>query len=142
MDMNLVNKLGYINYSGFICFIIWAITLIAIICNTPCNNCITVNFDLILLHELLFWLTFTIFMCLSLCESGYGPNKPNSKGKGDSDHYIYFHPSEFKYLTLEEDSKHLKKEHKILLDLVIDLSDKENPKTNIVSRNKFYKKTQ
>lgn len=116
--------------------IIWLITLIAIIR----NNCVTINFDLILLHELLFWLAFTIFMYFSLCESGYGPNKSNSKERGDSDHYIYFHPNEFKYITLEEDSKHIKKEHKILLDLVIDLSDKENPKTNIVSRNKFYKK--
>ncbi len=85
--------------------IIWLITLIAIIC----NNCVTINFDLILLHELLFWLAFTIFMYFSLCESGYGPNKSNSKERGDSDHYIYFHPNEFKYITLEEDKKHLKK---------------------------------
>ena len=44
-------------------------------------------------------------MYFSLCESGYGPNKSNSKERGDSDHYIYFHPNEFKYITLEEDKK-------------------------------------
>ena len=115
--------------------IIWLITLIAIIR----NNCVTINFDLILLHELLFWLAFTIFMYFSLCESGYGPNKSNSKERGDSDHYIYFHPNEFKYTTLQKDKKYLQKNHKILLDIRINLSDKENLKVDIISKDMFYK---
>jgi len=81
---------------------------------------------------------YIIFSYFLLYEAGYGPNK--SKEKSFSDHYIYFHPNEFKYLTLEEDKENLKKEHKIILDIIIDLTNQENPKTNIVYINKFYKK--
>ena len=45
---------------------------------------------------------------------------------------------ENKYLTLEADKENLQKEHKIILDIIIDLTNQENPKTNIIFINIFY----
>ena len=121
-----------------ICSFICISTLIFPVFTIFYNN----NYAIVSLPLLLFitlaWLMCIVSIYLLLCKNGYGPNKLSTKGK-ISDHYIHSHPNEFKYLTLEEDSKYLQKEYKIILYIEIDLSDRKNPKTNIISRNKFYK---
>ncbi len=118
---------------GIICFIIWIITPLLIIFTILYNNPL-----LTLLSNILALIMYIIFSYFLLCEVGYGPNKSKSKEKSFSDHYIYFHPNEFKYLTLEADKENLQKEHKIILDIIIDLTNQENPKTNIIFINIFY----
>ncbi len=121
----IVYKYLWITY-----FVIWVIISIFTMFN-PYYNYIYVLINL--------YVICMISIYLYTSETGYGSNKTNSKRRGDSDHYIYRHPKDFKYITLKEDKENLQKEYKIILDIVVDLSDAENPKINTISKNKFYK---
>ena len=77
---------------------------------------------------------YSVSVYLLLCKSGYGSIKAVA-----SDCFIYNYPNEFKYTTLQEDKKYLPKDYKILLDIRINLSDKENSKPDIISKDMFYK---
>lgn len=79
-----------------------------------------------------------VFLYLFVSIYGYGPNKIKSEIT-TSDRYIYFHPNEFRYITLEKDKKLLQRDYKILLNIVIDLTNSENPKINIISKSLIYK---
>ncbi len=85
----------------------------------------------------IFYITFTISY-LFFCRLAYGP--PKASKKGMSDHYIFKNPDKFKYTNLEEDTKSIKGKPKILLEIEIDFSDKENPKVNIIKQDTTYKK--
>lgn len=74
-----------------------------------------------------------IFGYLLLCEAGYGSIKAIN-----SDCYIYNYPENFEYTTLDKDKKYIQKDCKLLLDIIIDLKDIENPKINIILANKLY----
>lgn len=105
--------------------IIWIATLIHVV---------TANVFSLIYNSI----TGIIFLYLLLSKKGYGLNKLNPK-RGISDHYIYRHPNEFRYITLEEDKKLLQRDYKILLNIEIDLTNSENPKINIVSKSLIYK---
>ncbi len=105
-------------------FLIWIATLIPVTANV---------FSII--HKSI---TGIIFLYLLVSIDGYGPNKIKSKITV-SDRYIYSHPNEFRYITLEEDKKLLQRDYKILLNIEIDLTNPENPKINIVSKSLIYK---
>lgn len=109
---------------------------------TYCSTWIIVLFTILYTHHIYvyitaFYMIYVIIIYFFTSERGYGSNKLNHK-RGISDHYLYHHPKDFKYVTLEEDKENLQKEYKILLNIIIDLSDTENPKINIISKNKFY----
>ncbi len=126
------------------CFSIWIsistftlFTIFYIGSHTTIN--ITINIKLLYLKLLsilvliLILIVCIIFGYLLLCEAGYGSAKTIN-----SDCYIYHYPKNFEYTTLEEDKKYIKKDCKILLDIMIALKDIENPKISITSKDILY----
>lgn len=93
----------------------------------------TISFTL-LFFIMLTCIMHIIFDYLFSGKSGYG-----SINAVASDCFIYNYPNKFKYTTLQEDKKYFQKDYKILLDIRINLSDKENLKLDIISKDIFYK---
>ncbi len=116
------------------CFSILISTIIFTI-YTICynNNHTTISFTLLFFITLT-WIMYSASAYLFLCKGGYGSIEAVA-----SDCFIYNYPNEFKYTTLQKDKKYLQKNHKILLDIRINLSDKENLKVDIISKDMFYK---
>ena len=122
-------KLFWITCSFILIFTI-IFTIFTIFYN---SNHTTISFTL-LFFIMLTWIMYSIFTYLLLCKGGYGSIEAVA-----SDCFICNHPDEFKYTTLKEDSEYLKKDHKIILDIKIDLNNKENSKPDIISKDMFYK---
>ena len=57
-----------------------------------------------------------------------------------SDNYIYHHPEKFKYTSFDEDTKQIKANYKIILDIDIELNSIKNLNKNIILQDRTYSK--
>ena len=74
------------------------------------------------------------------CKIGYGKKPINTHKKGMNDCYIHEYPNQFAYTNREEDKEHTKGNPKILLDIMIDISDIKNIEPKTIYKNNIYRK--
>mgnify|MGYP005771476807 FL=1 len=117
----------YILFSVTMATSIWLLLILYI------NHSLISHFVLTIILYILCILSY-----IFLCNSGYGPKNLDNDTKAKSDHYTYCYPEKFKYTDLEEDKKHIQKEYKILLNVKIDLNNRECP-TTAVEKDMLYK---
>lgn len=116
--------------------IIFSIT-VGIIIFSICNLSLFPTLIISISSFIISYICFIIFY-IKLCEAGYGKEELSEKGM--SDNYIYHHPEKFKYTSFDEDTKQIKANYKIILDIDIELNSIKNLNKNIILQDRTYSK--